>query len=118
MSIIRSNSYNDKLEIVKVTEFCKPETIQNNFRDEEIRIIQTEFNDKLELVHTRDRRHAIKTFQYVGYIVLPNHIIRISPKMSGISFINMVRYALGLLELKAEDFPASVNFSLLLRHHI
>ncbi|HET7389238.1 MAG TPA: hypothetical protein VFJ51_00325, partial [Nitrososphaeraceae archaeon] len=61
----------------------------------------------MELVHTRDGRDAIKTFQYVGYIVLPNHIISISPKISGISFINMVRYGLQLLELKAEDFPAS-----------
>jgi 5-methylcytosine-specific restriction enzyme subunit McrC len=108
MSIISGKRYNeDKPEFVKVTEFCKPETVQKKFTDEEIRIIQTEFNDKLELVHTRDGRHAIKTFQYVGYIVLPNHIISISPKISDISFINMVRYGLQLLELKTEDFPAS-----------
>ena len=108
MTIIRENIHNnDKLEIVEVTEFCKPALIQKKFTDEEIRIIQTEFDDKLELVHTRDGRHAIKTSQYVGYIVLPNHIISISPKISGISFLNMVRYGLGLLELKAEDFLAS-----------
>jgi 5-methylcytosine-specific restriction enzyme subunit McrC len=94
-------------EIVNVTEFCKPERTLRKFTDEEIRIIQTEFNDKLELVYTRDGGHAIKTFQYVGYIVLPNHIISISAKISGISFINMVRYGLELLELKSEDFLVS-----------
>lgn len=32
MSIIRGNIYNDKLEIVKVTEFCKPEIVQKNLQ--------------------------------------------------------------------------------------
>ena len=60
MSIIKANKYNEaRLEFVNVTEFCKPKTVQKKFTDEEIRIIQTEFNDKFELVHTRDGGHAI-----------------------------------------------------------
>jgi hypothetical protein len=76
------------IEFVKVTEFCKPPKImQKKFTDKEVRIIQTEFNDKLELVPTLGGQYAIKTMQHVGYIVLPNHIISISPKIPGIAFL-------------------------------
>ena len=40
--------------------------------------------------------YVIKTFQFVGYIVLSDHILVISPKIPKISFINMIRYALSL----------------------
>ena len=35
----------------------------------------------------------------MGYVILPHHIITISPKISKISFINMIRYALNLTKL-------------------
>src|SRR6478609_3336497 len=40
--------------------------------------------------------YVIKTFQFVGYIVLSDHILVISPKIPKISFINMIKYALSL----------------------
>jgi 5-methylcytosine-specific restriction endonuclease McrBC regulatory subunit McrC len=102
-----NDDYND-IEFVKVTEFCKPPHItQKKFTHEEVDIIQNEFNDKLQLVPQWDGRHAIMTMQYVDYIVLPNHIMSISPKILGISFLNMVRYALQLPELRLEELDVS-----------
>ena len=44
----------------------------------------------------------IRTREYVGYIVLPNNVIVIKPKIPGIGFLNMLRYALELPELGKE----------------
>lgn len=74
------------------------------FTNEERRIVETEFYDQIEIIPTFTGEHAIKTQQYVGYIVLPNHVISITPKISGISFLNMVRYALKLPDLRPEYF--------------
>jgi 5-methylcytosine-specific restriction enzyme subunit McrC len=103
-----NNNNDNEIEFVKVTEFCKPPHItQKKFTHEEVDIIQNEFNDKLEFVPQWDGRHAIRTMQYVGYIALPNHIISISPKIPGISFLNMVRYALQLPEIRLEELYVS-----------
>jgi len=101
------NNSND-IEFVKVTEFCNPpKTLERNLTNEEVHIIETQFNDKIEVVSTLGRQHAIKTMHYVGYIVLPHHVISILPKIPGISYFDMIRYALKLPELKPENFSVS-----------
>ena len=41
-------------------------------------------------------KQSIQTKEYVGYIILPHHIISIAPKIPQISFINMLKYAISL----------------------
>lgn len=74
------------------------------FTNEERRIVETEFYDQIEIISTFTGEYAIRTYQYVGYIVLSKPVISITPKISGISFLNMVRYALKLPELSPEYF--------------
>lgn len=76
---------------------------KDTFTDEEIDIIETEFQDKIQIFFKR-ASDEIRTKQYVGYIVLPNSIIVIRPKIPGIGFFNMLRYALELPEL-GKDYP-------------
>ena len=76
---------------------------KDTFTDEEIDIIESEFQDKIEMVFKRDN-DQIKTKQYVGYIVSLSSIIVIRPKIPGIGFFNMLRYALELPEL-GKNYP-------------
>lgn len=80
------------------------EKLEIPFTDEEINIIENEYYNKLEIIFKRHGKFILKTQQYVGYIILPNHIISITPKIPKVSFINMVKYALQLPELKSEEF--------------
>lgn len=77
------------------------------FTDDEIRIIEKEFQHKVDVIPRSEGKQEIRTQQYVGYIVLPNHVISIAPKIPSISFLNMVRYALHLPHLRAEEFELS-----------
>jgi 5-methylcytosine-specific restriction enzyme subunit McrC len=98
-----NNCIDNDIEFVKVTEYCKQsEPIKKKFTNDEICIIKTEFKNKLDVLYTSEGEHVISTTQHIGYIVLPNHIISISPKIHSICFINMVRYALQLPELEPE----------------
>lgn len=76
---------------------------KNTFEDDELTIIETEFQDKIEVIPRRNE-DEIRTRQYVGYIVLPNNVIVIRPKIPGIGFLNMLRYALELPEL-GKEYP-------------
>ena len=70
------------------------------FTSEEENIIETDFKDKIKLSYKSGNRCFIEAQQFVGYIILPGHIIDIKPKVTGISFINMIKYAMNLPELK------------------
>ena len=86
---------------LKIGEYSSIE-IQNpsKFSDEEIRIIETEFKEKLRIVPKFNGSQELTSEQYVGYVVLPDHVIVITPKISGISFLNMIRYGLRLPKLE------------------
>jgi 5-methylcytosine-specific restriction endonuclease McrBC regulatory subunit McrC len=86
-----------------VDEHSKAVLNKDTFTDEEISIIETKFRDKIEIVSKRSN-DEIRTREYVGYIVLPNNVIVIKPKIPGIGFLNMLRYALELPEL-GEEYP-------------
>lgn len=95
-------------ELIQVSEYNNNEIkLDGSFTDEEISILENEFQYKIEIILKPSARIFIKTQQYVGYIVLPNHIISIKPKIPKISFFNMVKYALHLPELKPEEFELS-----------
>ena len=81
-----------------VDEHSKAVVNKDTFTDEEISIIETKFRDKIEIVSKRSN-DEIRTREYVGYIVLRNNVIVIKPKIPGIGFLNMLRYALELPEL-------------------
>ena len=84
-------------KIIEISEYeTKEVTPFHLFTLEEERIIEEDFKDKIKLTFKSGNRSFIESQQYVGFIVLPNHIISIKPKISGISFINMIKYALSL----------------------
>jgi 5-methylcytosine-specific restriction enzyme subunit McrC len=99
----------DNKQLIQINEYYNGELekLDIPFTDEEINIIEIEYYNKLEIIFKHHGKVIIKTQQYVGYIILPNHIISIVPKIPKISFINMVKYALQLPELKSEEFEIS-----------
>lgn len=50
----------------------------------ELSIIQKDYNGKLEVMYKANNRHVLKASQYVGYVILPKHIIKIQPKIAGL----------------------------------
>jgi 5-methylcytosine-specific restriction enzyme subunit McrC len=96
----------DTGRVIIVTEYCRPELVEKKFTEEERLIVDTDFKNKLEIVPRFDGQHEIKTQQYVGYIILPDHQIYIKPKIPNLSFINMVKYALDLPDIRPEYFSA------------
>jgi hypothetical protein len=90
-----------KRKRVIVDERSKQPVKKDTFTDDELTIIETEFQDKIEIIPRRNE-DEIRTREYVGYIVLSNNVIVIKPKIPGIGFLNMLRYALELPELGKE----------------
>ena len=74
------------------------------FTEEEEKIIEIDFKDKIKLSYKSKNRCFIEAQQFVGYIILPNHIINIKPKVTEISFINMLRYAIGLAKIIPDEY--------------
>jgi 5-methylcytosine-specific restriction enzyme subunit McrC len=95
-------------QLIPITEYYNSEIqLDIPFSDEEVSIIENEFHSKIEILFKPSGKFFIKTQQYVGYIVLPNHTISIRPKIPQISFLNMVKYAFDIPELKPEEFELS-----------
>ena len=90
--------------VIEISEYELKEISSSlNFSEEEEKIIESDFKDKMKLSYKSGNRCFIESQQFVGYIILPNHIINIKPKVSGISFINMIKYAMNLPELKIPE---------------
>ena len=96
-------------QLIQINEYYNGEITKLDipFTDEEISILENDFYDKFELIFKHQGKIIIKTQHYVGYIILPSHIINIVPKIPKISFVNMVKYALQLPELNPEEFKIS-----------
>ncbi|MGB6592855.1 MAG: hypothetical protein WBE68_15255 [Candidatus Nitrosopolaris sp.] len=78
----------------------------------EISIIQNEFGGKIKVIFKANQQQAVKAEQYVGYVILPNHLIKIQSKLEGINFVNMIKYSLGLLKIKGEDIPVAESLTM------
>ncbi len=53
---------------------------KDTFTIEDIEILESKFSDRIEIIQKRNE-DEIRTREYVGYIVLPNNIIVINPKI-------------------------------------
>jgi hypothetical protein len=94
----------DTEELIEIEEYeSKDISSYLPFTLEEEKILEDEFNDKINLTYKSGNRCFIESQQYVGFIILPRHIISIRPKIKGINFINMARYALKLPELNIPE---------------
>jgi 5-methylcytosine-specific restriction enzyme subunit McrC len=93
--------------IVKVEEHKESDELDIPFNLNELSIIQHEFGSKIKVIFKANQQQAVKAEQYVGYVILPNHLIKIQSKLEGINFINMIKYSLGLLKIKEEDLPVA-----------
>lgn len=97
------NSY----KILRVAEYYKsptPLAADERFSIAELEILEKEFSKYIQVISRHTGEQRIQTQEYVGYIVLPNHIISIVPKIPQISFINMLRYAIGLAKIIPDYF--------------
>ena len=94
-------------KILKVSEYYKsptPLAVDERFSIAELEILEKEFSKYIQVISRHTGEQRIQTQEYVGYIVLPNHIISIVPKIPQISFINMLRYAIGLAKIIPDYF--------------
>ena len=68
----------DNKQLIQINEYFNKEIekLDIPFTDEEISIIENEFYNKLEIIFKYHGKVIIKTQQYIGYIILPNHIIK------------------------------------------
>jgi 5-methylcytosine-specific restriction enzyme subunit McrC len=97
-------------KLIKVSEYYKsPKPLEEDerFSIEELETLETEFSKYIQIISGYTGKQIIQTQQYVGYIILPNHIISITPKIPQISFINMLRYAIGLAKIIPDYFELS-----------
>jgi hypothetical protein len=94
-------------KLIKVSEYYKsPLSLEESerFSIEELETLETEFSKYIQIISRYTGEQIIQTQEYVGYIILPNHIVSITPKIPQISFINMLRYAIGLAKIIPEYF--------------
>lgn len=95
-------------KIIKVSEYYRsPTPLEENekFTIEELKILESQqFSNKIQIISRYTGEQIIQTQEYVGYIILPSHIISIVPKIPQISFINMLRYAIGLAKLTPDEY--------------
>jgi hypothetical protein len=61
-------------------EFAESNYLNLILTEEETQIVRAELKEKLEVVYSSDGRQSIKASHYIGYVVLPYHIISIRPK--------------------------------------
>jgi len=102
-------------KLIHVSEYyksIKPLEGAERFSIEELEILETEFSKYIQIISRHPDIQLIETQEYVGYIILPNHIISITPKIPQSSFINMLRYATGLAKIMPDYFelPEETNF--------
>lgn len=88
-----------------------PEEVIKPFLKDELDTIKEQFKDKLSVDIAFDGKQTIRAEHHVGYVVLANHTITIYPKVSTTNFVNMVRYALNLPQIKIENIESSKNTS-------
>ena len=103
-------------KLFRVTEHYKsPIHLEESekFSIEEIEILEKEFSKCVKVLINYVGKQSIQTKEYVGYIILPNHIISIAPKIPQISFINMLKYAIGLGRVIPDYFELSEEDKLL-----
>jgi 5-methylcytosine-specific restriction enzyme subunit McrC len=84
-----------------VDEHSKKLLKKDTFTKEDIEILESKFLDKVEIILKRNE-DEIRTLEYVGYIVLPNNVIIIKPKIPHAGFLSMLGYALDFPELGQE----------------
>lgn len=72
------------------------ENLDHVFSNLELEIIESKFKGLVEISIKSNNKFKLRTFQHVGFIILPNHLINIIPKIPKLSFINMVKYAIEL----------------------
>ena len=95
-----------QIEIVPLQEQGESYQLKENLSDNEIEIFEKKYKKYLNLQqYTKDGKHTISANNYAGILVLPNHIIKIKPKIPNASFFGMLKYALELPEILSEQFP-------------
>lgn len=98
-----SSTIQDNIEFINISEFYSSYKTLTNFTEDEINHTLKEFKNKIEITPNFDGSHSLTTFHYIGYIVLRKHVIHIHSKIPRLSFINMMRYSMDLLDLESNE---------------
>ncbi len=80
------------------------EQIDEELSSKEFDILSDQYKNQIDLIELGNDKYRIKASQYVGIIVLPNHIIIINPKIQYVNFAYMLSYVHKLDPFRAEDF--------------
>ena len=100
-----------QIEYVYLKEQGPSKKLKKKLTDDEIKICEDEFSSYLTLSYSQDGEQFVKATHYAGILVLPNHIIKIDPKINHANFFGMLKYALDLPKIDPEKpYPATEKF--------
>ena len=100
-----------QIEYVYLKEQGPSKKLKKKLTDDEIKICKDEFSSYLKLEYSKDGEHFVMATHYAGILVLPNHIIKIDPKIKNANFFGMLKYALDLPKIYPEKpYPATEKF--------
>ena len=95
-----------QIETVLLQEHGELYHLENNFSENEVEIYEkNNYKKYFKLEYIKDGKQIISAKNYAGILVLPNHIIKIEPKIPNASFFGMLKYALSLPEILSKEFP-------------
>jgi len=70
----------------------------------EYQILKEKFGSRVGITEIQNGRYLLRSRQFVGNIVLPEHTIIIRPKIPNLNFFMMLMRTYELIELKEEEF--------------
>ena len=79
-----------QIEYVYLKEQGPSKKLEKKLTDDEIKICEDEFSSYLTLSYSEDGEQSVKATHYAGILVLPNHIIKIDPKINHANFFGML----------------------------
>lgn len=77
--------------------FKEYETKEIELSDEEFQILKKDFSSRINIIQIGPKKYLVTAQQYVGNIVLPNHIFIIRPKIENLNFFRMLFFSYNLI---------------------
>lgn len=88
----------------KIIPLHEYEGIDEEVSREEFDILKEHFENYIDIIEIGNGKYRIKATQYIGNIILPQHIIIIDPKIKDLNFSYMLSYVYDLDPFRKEDF--------------
>ena len=100
-----------QIEYVYLEEQGPSKKLEKKLTEDEIKICKDEFSSYLTLSYNKAGEHFVRATHYAGILVLPNHVIKIKPKINNANFFGMLKYALELPKIDPKkQYSATEKF--------